>query len=436
MYRLLSSSSSMLVARSRLASPSSSGALPLAGRRLFQSWVDVNEGPPDPILGITQAFQKDKSSKKINLGVGAYRGNDGKPYILPTVREAESRIFERNMDHEYAGINGVPAFVKVAQELAFGQFPSVLDSGRLVTAQAISGTGALRIAGAFLSRHLPKGKKVFFLPTPTWANHNPIFEDSGFELGSYRYYKPETCGLDLDGLLEDVDRAPNGSVMLFHACAHNPTGVDPTVEQWKQISAVCKKKNHFVLFDAAYQGFASGDTNVDIQSVQTFVNDGHNVALCQSFAKNFGLYGERVGAFSLLCRDAAEAMRVDSQLKIIIRPMYSNPPIHGARIVAEILGDSGLKAEWFKEVEGMANRIKEMRADLVSNLAKHGSTRDWSHITNQIGMFCFSGLTPFQVDNIREEHHVYMTRNGRISIAGVTSSNNDTLAAAMHAVAQ
>jgi len=301
-----------------------------------------------------------------------------------------------------------------------------------LSVQTLSGTGALRVAGSFLGRYLPNS--VVYLPSPTWANHTPIFNDSGLKVQSYRYYDPATCGLNFAGMSEDIANAPKGSVILLHACAHNPTGVDPSKDQWEKLSSLIKEKQHFVLFDCAYQGFASGDPDKDVFAVRHFTKEGHLLSVCQSFAKNFGLYGERIGAFHIIGANSNEILNIDSQLKILIRPMYSNPPIQGARLVSTILSDPDLTVLWKKEVQQMADRIISMRASLVQGLKENGSKKDWSHITNQIGMFCYSGLTPEQVQKLATEHHVYMTSNGRISIAGVSSKNVTFLAKAMHAV--
>jgi len=401
------------------------------------TWSKVQMGPEDPILGVSVAFNKDTDPKKINLGVGAYRDDNGKPYVLESVREAEKRIFENKVDHEYAPIGGNPTFNKLTQELQLGAESSAIKEKRGVTVQSISGTGALRVGADFIHRHinLPgDNKKTIFLPNPTWGNHVSIFQDSGFNVKYYRYYDDKTCGLDFKGFLEDVQNAPAQSVFLFHACAHNPTGVDPNIQQWQHLSQVCKDKGHYVFFDLAYQGFASGSPETDAAPVRTFVKDGHNIAIAQSFAKNFGLYGERVGAFTLLGKDAEEASRLESQLKILIRPMYSNPPIYGSRIVSTILGDAQLNAQWRTEVDKMAKRIIGMRKALVDNLKDLGSKRDWSHITNQIGMFAYTGIKPEQVEKMTKEYHVYLTKNGRISIAGITSQNVKHLATAIHDV--
>ncbi|KEZ40956.1 Cysteine transaminase [Scedosporium apiospermum] len=392
--------------------------------RSASTWANVPQGPP-AILGITEAFKADTFDKKINLGVGAYRDNAGKPYVLPSVRAAEDKIVAARLNKEYAGITGLPEFTKAAAELAYGKDSSALD--RLAITQSISGTGALRIGGAFLARFYP-GAKNIYIPTPSWANHGAVFTDSGLKVEKYRYYNKDTIGLDFEGMIADIKAAPKGSIFLFHACAHNPTGVDPTQEQWKEISKAVADAGHFSFFDMAYQGFASGDTNKDAFAVRHFVEQGHNICLAQSFAKNMGLYGERVGAFSIVCENAEEKKRVDSQIKILVRPLYSNPPIHGARIASEILNTPALYTQWLGEVKEMADRIITMRALLKDNLEKLGSQHDWSHITSQIGMFAYTGLTPEQMDVLAKESSVYATRDGRISVAGITTANVGRLA--------
>ncbi|KOS22768.1 Aspartate aminotransferase [Escovopsis weberi] len=398
-------------------------------RAAFSTWKDVAQGPP-AILGITEAFKADSFDKKINLGVGAYRDDAGKPFVLPSVREAERKVVDSKLNKEYAGITGVPEFPPLAAKLAYGTSTG-LD--RIAITQTISGTGALRLGAAFLQRFFPGDKKVY-LPNPSWANHKNVFHDAGLQVASYRYYNKDTIGLDFEGMIQDLRAAPKGSIFLFHACAHNPTGVDPSQEQWKQISEVVKEQGHYAFFDMAYQGFASGDTDKDAFAVRHFVEQGHNIALCQSFAKNMGLYGERVGAFSIVCSDAAEKKRVDSQLKILIRPLYSNPPIHGARIASEILGNPQLYQQWLAEVKEMADRIITMRALLKENLEKLGSKHDWSHITSQIGMFAYTGLNAQEMTRLAEEFSVYATKDGRISVAGITSDNVKRLAESIYAV--
>ncbi|KAI9666969.1 MAG: aspartate transaminase aat1 [Alyxoria varia] len=369
--------------------------------RAASTWSQVPQGPP-AILGITEAFKADSHTQKINLGVGAYRDDKGKPYVLPSVRAAEKKVVDSASDKEYAGITGVPAFTKAAANLAYGPDSAPIKEDRVMITQSISGTGALRIGGAFLERFYPGSKKIY-IPTPSWANHNAVFKDSGLQVEKYRYYNKNTVGLDFEGMIADIKALPKGSIVLLHACAHNPTGIDPTTEQWKIISDVVKEGQHYPFFDMAYQGFASGDTDRDAFAVRHFIKEGHQLCLAQSFAKNMGLYGERVGAFSIVCASAEEKKRVDSQLKILVRPLYSNPPIHGARIASEILNDPSLNKQWLGEVKGMADRIISMRALLKENLEKLGSKHDWSHITNQIGMFAYTGLKPEQMDTLAKE---------------------------------
>ncbi|CAB3366865.1 Hypothetical predicted protein [Cloeon dipterum] len=402
-------------------------------QRAASWWSQVEMGPPDAILGVTEAFKKDTNPKKINLGVGAYRDDNGKPFVLPSVLKAEEQMRAKKLDHEYGPIGGTAEFCKHSITLALGDSNEHVANGLNSTVQGISGTGALRIGGAFLQKFFP-GNKTVYLPTPSWGNHTPIFKHSGLDVKQYRYYDPKTCGFDFQGALQDIAKIPEKSVILLHACAHNPTGVDPKPEQWAEISKVIKDKQLFPFFDMAYQGFASGDVSKDAAAVRLFLKDGHQIALAQSFAKNMGLYGERAGAFSLITSSKDDADRTLSQLKIIIRPMYSNPPVHGARIVSEILGDANLKSIWLKDVKEMAERIISMRTMLRDNLAKEGSSRNWQHITDQIGMFCFTGMNPAQVEQLTSKYSVYLTKDGRISIAGVTSQNVGYLAHAMHQV--
>ncbi|KAF7320366.1 Aspartate aminotransferase [Mycena kentingensis (nom. inval.)] len=400
-------------------------------RRSVSIWSSVPAGPPDPILGVSEAFKADKDSRKINLGVGAYRDGNGKPYVLNAVKKAEALVEASQPDKEYLPITGLAAFTENAIKLAYGEDSAPLKAGNIAATQSISGTGALRIGAAFLARHYPHSK-VVYLPNPSWGNHMPIFRDSGFEVRKYAYFDPTTIGLDFASLKADLASAPEHSVVLLHACAHNPTGVDPTREQWAEISDICKERKLFPFFDMAYQGFASGSTSGDAFAVRHFVSQGHQISLCQSFAKNMGLYGERVGAFSLITNDAEEKKRVDSQLKIIIRPMYSNPPIHGARIANTILSNSELYTEWETEVKSMAERIISMREALYNSLTNDLKTPgEWGHIKSQIGMFSFTGLKKEQTEALAQKAHIYMTADGRISMAGLNDKNIEYFAASV-----
>lgn len=397
-----------------------------AGRKVWFS--DVPMAPRDPILGVTENFLADKAPNKMNLGVGAYRDDNGQPVVLETVREAERRVMGKNF-MEYLPIGGLKDFVTESVKLAYGEGA---DLSNIAAVQSLSGTGSCRLMAEFQRRYMPHS--TVYIPVPTWSNHINIWRDAGVPQATYRYYKPETRGLDFEGLMEDVKAAPSGSVFLLHACAHNPTGVDPKPEQWQEMSKLMLEKGHFPFLDCAYQGFATGDCDRDAAAIRMFLKDGHRLGLSQSYAKNMGLYGQRIGAFSIVCNSPEEAGRVESQMKAVARPMYSNPPLHGALLVKTILQDPELKSQWFKEVRMMAERIINMRSLLRQHLEQLGSKHSWKHITDQIGMFAFSGMTGEMVDQLAAKHSIYMTRNGRISLAGINTKNVARLAEAMHEV--
>lgn len=396
------------------------------------AWCNVDLGAPDQILGITEAYKKDSSPLKINLGVGAYRDGEGRPKVLESIKRAEKDILSHNK--EYAAIGGVEEFIHLSASLAYGttKGPMSLEDGSLTMVQSISGTGALRLGGEFIKKYYKLSKTVL-LPIPTWGNHNAIFECSALQIKGYRYYDKNTNGLDLASMLKDLSDAAQGSIVLLHACAHNPTGVDPTRDEWKEIESLCKKKKFLVFFDMAYQGFASGQPDDDAWALRHFISEGHYPLVAQSYAKNMGLYGERAGTLSVWS-ELKNQKEILSQLKKIIRPMYSSPPIHGALLASKVLGDPEIREEWLAEVGEMSERIKKMRSLLKKKLEDLGSKKAWNHITDQIGMFCYTGLTPEQVDHLTQEHHIYLTRDGRISIAGITEDNVDHLAKAIHSV--
>jgi aspartate aminotransferase len=395
-------------------------------------WASVEQAPADPILGVSEAFKADPSPLKLNLGVGAYCTEEGKPLVLNVVRKAEQRILTgpEGVDKEYLAIGGHPTFCKLARQLAFGSSSLPVSQDRVVTLQCISGTGSLRVGAEFIAAHY-KGSRTVLIPDPTWGNHRAIFQAAGLQVRSYRYYQPATRGLNYEGLIEDLKEAEPGSVVLLHACAHNPTGVDPTQEQWQGIFEAITHRRLLPFFDSAYQGFASGDLDADAAALRMFAERGVELLLAQSFAKNMGLYGERVGALSLVVADAAAAKRVESQAKVIIRRMYSNPPRHGAAIAATVLGDPELFEEWKVELKAMADRIKAMRSELYGALQRVGAPGDWAHVLKQIGMFSFTGLTSRQVQHMTRNWHVYMTLDGRISMAGLSAAKAQYLAEAI-----
>ncbi|KAL1408664.1 aspartate transaminase aat1 [Vanrija albida] len=390
-------------------------------------WSAVPQGPADPILGVTDAFKRDPSKHKINVGVGAYRDEDGKPWVLDSVRKAEDILHEQRSDKEYLPITGLANFLTLAAKLAYGADSKPLAENRIAVVQSISGTGALRIGMEFVASFY-KGPHTIFLPDPTWGAHPAIAEKAGLAVKRYRYFDRKNIGLDFIGMKEDLQNADEGSVILLHACAQNPTGVDPTKEQWKELSDLIKAKKHLAFFDMAYQGFASGDVDRDAFALRYFVEQGHQIMLCQSFAKNLGLYGERAGTFSMVTSSVEEKERVLSQLKRVIRPLYSSPPLHPAQLVATILGSPELYTEWLGEVKKMADRIIAMRSTLYDKLVALETPGNWDHIKSQIGMFSFTGLTPEQVDALAKSAHIYMTKDGRISMAGLNEHNIDYFA--------
>ncbi|KAJ4850468.1 hypothetical protein Tsubulata_031800 [Turnera subulata] len=323
---------------------------------------------------VTAAYNKDTSPDKLNLGIGAYRTEEGKPLVLNVVKRAENiLVSDPSRNKEYLPVVGLAEFNKLSAQLVFGANSSAIQENRVATAQCLSGTGSLRVGAEFLARNYHQ--HTIYIPNPTWKNHPSIFANGGLSVKTYRYYNAATHGLDFQGLLEDLGAAPAGAIVLLHACAHNPTGVDPTSEQWEQIRQLIRSKELLPFFDIAYQGFASGSLDADAQSVRMFVADGGECLVAQSYSKNMGLYGERV------CETSDVASRVESRLELVIRPMYSNPPIHGASI---------LKA--------MADRIISMRQQLFDALSTRGTPGDWSHIIKQIGMFTFTGLNSEQED--------------------------------------
>lgn len=428
-------------------SSSCSSSIVLLSLRSFAStsrsslWAHLEEAPFDSNHETNAAFEKDTSSLKVNLGRGVYKDDNGKNWTLPSVLAAEKVIFESKSGHEYLPFKGLAEFGTRTAEFAFGKDAAVLKDKRVATVQSVSGTGALRVGAEFLAKYLPpanltsggKGKPFLYLSDPSYVNHFAIFRTAGFEVVQFRYYDRATNRLDIEGMLEDLRKAPKGAVLLLHASAHNPTGVDPSQEEWRRISKVAQERELVCFFDSAYQGFASGDPDRDGWAYRYFVEQGHQVLVAQSYSKNFGLYGQRVGALNVTTDSPKETAAVLSQLNQVIRPMYSNPPLHGARIVATVFGNPEIRSQWEKDVKTMADRINGCRKTLVDNLKALGSKKDWSHITNQIGMFAYSGLERDQVAKLREKH-VYMNYDGRMSVSGINSKNVEYLAKAMHEV--
>ncbi|KAK5646922.1 hypothetical protein RI129_005386 [Pyrocoelia pectoralis] len=395
-------------------------------------FANVELGPPIEVFALTKACNEDSFAQKVNLGVGAYRTDQGKPWVLPVVREVEKILAsDETRNKEYLPVLGMELFSNSATSMLLGNDSPAIVENRAFGVQCLSGTGALRVGAEFLARQL--GSEIFYYSTPSWENHNLVFTNAGFkEARQYRYWSAEKRGLDIDGFLEDLRNAPENSVIILHACAHNPTGCDPTQEQWKQIADVIEEKHLFPFLDSAYQGFASGDLEKDSWAVRYFVSRGFELFCAQSFAKNFGLYNERVGNLTVVLNDISCQTSVKSQFTLLVRGMYSNPPLHGASIVSYVLNDAKLFEQWKDNIRTMSSRIIDMRKSLRAALEKINTPGDWSHITSQIGMFSYTGLNEQQSKHMVTKHHIYMLKSGRISMCGVTPSNVEYVAQAIN----
>jgi len=384
----------------------------------------LEPAPPDAILGLTEAFKKDPNPNKINLGVGVYKDAEGNTPVLSVVKAAEERVLASEETKSYLPIPGSAAYGRCVRELIFGEDSPLVESGRAVTAHTPGGTGALRVGADFVRRFVAEPR--IWVSTPTWANHKGIFTAAGFQIAEYPYYDPETKSLDFDRMHDALGQVPEGEFVLLHVCCHNPTGVDPSNEQWKEVAALAKEKKWVPFLDFAYQGFGTGLAE-DRRAVQEFVQTCPELLIASSFSKNFGLYQDRTGALTLVAEMPEAAEAANTHIKKTVRVNYSNPPAHGGHIVHTILGDTDLRTGWEAELSGMRDRIKSMRSALVGGLEKRGVAQDFSFITRQNGMFSFSGLTAGQVDSLREKKSIYIVSGGRINVAGITPANVDYL---------
>lgn len=391
----------------------------------------IKPAPPDAILGITEAFRKDPSPNKINLSVGVYKDESGATPILPSVREAKRRLLDAERDAGYLPIDGDARFNRLVSELVLTAESPLLADGRTVTMQTPGGTGALRVAADLLHRVLPDA--TVWVTNPTWPNHPKVFQAAGLRVERLRYFDSQRNELDFDGLLEDLEALPAGDVVCLHGCCHNPTGADPSPEQWSQIAQMLQERAVFPLLDFAYQGFGRG-LDEDAQGVRTVLQQVPEAFVAVSFSKNFGLYRERTGGLITLAEEPEHAANVLSQLKACARANYSNPPYHGAAVVKTILDDDELRQQWLGELAQMRDRIRAMRTLFVRTMSELRPDRDFSFIERQNGMFSFSGLTPEQVDRLRDEFSVYVVRNGRINVGGMTPENMRRLCEAIAAV--
>mgnify|MGYP003582917018 CR=1 FL=1 len=392
---------------------------------LFES---VELAPRDPILGLNEQFNADTRAGKVNLGVGVYFDDQGRIPLLKAVRQAEVARIEAAAARGYLPIEGITGYNKGAQTLLLGKDSPLIAAGRVLTAQTLGGTGALKIGADFLKQLLPDSKLV--ISDPSWENHRALFERANFTVETYPYYDAATRGLNFSGMLDALKALPAKTVVLLHACCHNPTGVDPTFEQWQQIAKVVKENNLVPFLDIAYQGFGDG-IEEDASVVRLFADLDMTMLISSSFSKSFSLYGERVGAFTLVTASKDESARVLSQVKRVIRTNYSNPPTHGGTVVASILNTPELYTLWAEELAGMRDRIRAMRAQLVAKLKEHGATQNFDFVLSQRGMFSYSGLNAKQVDRLRDEHGVYAVGSGRICVAALNSGNIDYVAKAI-----
>lgn len=387
---------------------------------MIDMFEKIVAAPADPILGLTDDFKADPRTHKINLGVGIYKNEAGNTPVLASVKKAEAILLAQETTKSYLSIPGTPEYGLAVQQLLFGADSTLIAEKRVQTAQAPGGTGALRVAAEFIKRQL--GDVTVWISNPTWANHHGVFGAAGLATKTYGYYNAQTKDIDFEAMIADLNQAQIGDVVLFHGCCHNPTGIDPTNQQWQTLAKLCLEKELLPMFDFAYQGFARG-VEEDAQGLRIFADQMPELLVASSFSKNFGLYNERVGAFTLVAKNTEQAVISFSQVKSIARVIYSNPPAHGAAIVTQILNDAVLRAEWEQEVAEMRDRIQEMRVLFVATLKQCGVDTDFSFIEHQNGMFSFSGLNLDQVKRLKDEFAIYIVGSGRISVAGMTKSN-------------
>jgi len=391
----------------------------------------VEMAPRDPILGLTEAFNADPRASKVNLGVGIYYDDNGRIPLLEAVRRAERARVDAAPARGYLPIEGFGAYNQAVQQLLFGADSPLLAAGRVATFEALGGTGALRVGADFLRRLYPEAG--VWISDPSWENHRALFEAAGFGVQAYPYYDPATHGLRFDAMLEALRALPAHSIVVLHACCHNPTGVDLNATQWDAVVSIVRERGLVAFLDMAYQGFAEG-IDPDAMAVRKFADSGLAFFVSSSFSKSFSLYGERVGALSIVTADRDEAARVTSQVKRVIRTNYSNPPTHGAAIVASVLATPELRELWERELAGMRDRIRAMRTGLVQRLRENGVNQDFSFVERQRGMFSYSGLNPKQVERLRDEFGIYAVGTGRICLAALNSRNIDAVAKAMAGV--
>lgn len=385
----------------------------------------------DPILSLNEAFGKDPRTNKINLSIGIYFDDAGKIPMLPSVRAAELKVVADAGPRPYLPMEGAANFRIAVQQLLFGAESSAVKAGRVVTIQSVGSSGGLKVGADFIKRYFPDSSVL--VSDPTWDNHRAVFEGSGLKVESYPYYDAATGGLQFDAMLLTLSKAVKHSVVLLHACCHNPTGVDLTNQQWQQLLPVIKERELIPFLDLAYQGYGTS-MHDDAFAIRLFADAGISFFVANSFSKSMSLYGERCGALSIVCPDAAQAVNVLGQLKANVRRNYSNPPMHGGQIVARVLTDPELRVMWEAEVVAMRERIQLMRQRLHDVLSAKLPQRDFGYFLTQRGMFSYTGLSPEQSDRLKNEFGVYILRSGRMCVAGLNSSNVEATASAMASV--
>jgi aromatic-amino-acid transaminase len=388
----------------------------------------ITLAPRDPILGLNEQFQADTRSDKVNLGVGVYTDDAGRLPLLACVQTAEREMAQDLKPRGYLPIDGLVAYNQAVQALDLGEKSALLAAKQVAVAQTLGGTGALKIGADFLKRVV--GLNKVLISDPSWENHRALFTQAGFEVGTYAYYDAANKTVAFDQMLADLHAAQTGTVVVLHACCHNPTGYDLSPEQWTQVVQTCQTRSLVPFLDMAYQGFGHG-LSQDKQAVNQFVQAGMSFLVASSFSKSFSLYGERVGALLVVCGSADQASRVQSQIKVVIRTNYSNPPTHGAQIVARVLTTPALRQQWEEELEAMRLRIAAMRQRFVQGLQEAGVTLDFSFVARQLGMFSYSGLSAAQMQTLRQEHGVYGVDSGRICVAALNTANIDRVCEAM-----
>jgi len=396
-----------------------------------ENFSSVQIAPPIEVFALIAAYNEDNHPDKVNLSVGAYRTDEAKPWVLPVVRKVEiSMASDQSLNKEYLPVAGLTDFCEASTRLIIGEDSPAIQEQRVLGVQCLGGTGALRIGSDLL--HQQSGKSIAYVTDPTWGNHIGILKTAGYEVRKYNYWDERNLTLDWESFKGALNTAPEGAVFVLHGVAHNPTGCDPTQQQWMEIAAIMKERRLFPFFDVAYQGFATGDLDADAFGPRYFISQGMEILIAQSYSKNFGLYNERVGNLVVVTSDSSQIKAIKSQTELLVRKTWSNPPSHGARVVAAVLNNAALNTEWRENVKLMSDRIKLMRQKIYEKLKSLGTPGSWEHLVQQIGMFGYTGLNARQCEFLMKEYHIYVMKSGRINMCGLNLKNLDYVANAIH----